>query len=426
MTKEKTLLRAFFGTAGLQLIGRGLTVITGILFARTLGPEEFGRYSFVLSVIAFAVLPATAGVPQLIIRETARYVADQQHSFMIGMWRWSCRYILALSGLSMIVLYILVGFDIWPYSTEVLIVSALLLIPFRGILARQTAIISGLRRPELAQFPMLIIAPLITLCIVGYLLLSGYQLSSQRLIYIQLATHALGVVLAYLLLKHVTKSVAISCKAQFQVKRWQKALLPFTVLTIAGAMNNELATLFLGILGSEEAIGYFKVAMQGITLLALGLQAVNTVSGPRIAGLYKQNKIEDTQKLLTQSVKLSVLSSVPFALLLIVFGEELVSLLFGHDYLPAAGLLTILCVGQIVNVCMGSVGLVLNMTGNERSTLRAQLVTLALTVILLLTLIPLFQATGAAIAVSAGLVCWNFIMAFDVYRLTGLKTWLRF
>ncbi|MEZ9006728.1 polysaccharide biosynthesis C-terminal domain-containing protein [Vibrio sp. 10N.247.311.59] len=63
--------------------------------------------------------------------------------------------------------------------------------------------------------------------------------------------------------------------------------------------------------------------------------------------------------------------------------------------------------------------------GNERSTLRAQLITLALTVVLLLTLIPLFQATGAAIAVSVGLVCWSVIMAFDVYRLTGLKTWIR-
>ncbi|WP_102373162.1 oligosaccharide flippase family protein [Vibrio breoganii] len=425
MIKEKSLLRAFFGTAGLQLIGRGLTVITGILFARTLGPAEFGRYSFVLSVIAFAVLPAVAGIPQLIIRETARYVAEQQHALMLGMWKWSNRYILALSGLSMIVLYGLVYLDIWPSSMGILIVSALMLIPFRGMLARQTAIINGLRRPELAQFPMLIIAPLIALCIVGYLFLSDYQLSSQRLIYIQLTTHALGVVLSYLLLKHVAKSVTVTGKAQFQVKRWQKALLPFTVLTIVGTMNNELATLFLGVLGSEEAIGYFKVAMQGITLLALGLQAVNTVSGPRIAGLYRQNKIEETQKLLTQSVKLSVLSSVPFALLLIIFGEELVSLLFGRDYLPAAGLLTILCVGQIVNVCMGSVGLVLNMTGNERSTLRAQFITLALTVVLLLTLIPLFQATGAAIAVSVGLVSWNVIMAFDVYRLTGLKTWIR-
>ncbi|MEZ9421684.1 oligosaccharide flippase family protein [Vibrio breoganii] len=418
-------MRAFFGTAGLQLIGRGLTVIAGILFARTLGPEEFGRYSFVLSIIAFSVLPAVAGIPQLIVRETARYVADQKHALMLGMWEWSNRYILALSVLSMIVLYGLVYFDIWPSSMGILIVSALMLIPFKGMLARQTAIINGLRRPELAQFPMLIIAPLIALCIVGYLFLSGYQLSSQRLIYIQLTTHALGVVLSYLLLKHVAKGVSISGKAQFQVKRWQNALLPFTVLTIVGTMNNELATLFLGILGSEEAIGYFKVAMQGITLLALGLQAVNTVSGPRIAGLYKQNKIEETQKLLTQSVKLSVLSSVPFALLLIIFGEELVSLLFGRDYLPAAGLLTILCVGQVVNVCMGSVGLVLNMTGNERSTLRAQFITLALTVVLLLTLIPLFQATGAAIAVSVGLVCWNVIMAFDVYRLTGLKTWIR-
>ena len=119
--------------------------------------------------------------------------------------------------------------------------------------------------------------------------------------------------------------------------------------------------------------------------------------------------------------KLSVLSSVPFALLFICFGDSLIAFLFGEAYLPAAKLLTILCIGQVVNVCMGSVGLVLNMTGNEKRTLRAQFITLILTVILLVALIPMFEAVGAAIAVSLGLICWNVIMAFDVYRLTGLK-----
>lgn len=164
--------------------------------------------------------------------------------------------------------------------------------------------------------------------------------------------------------------------------------------------------------------------MQGILLLALGLQAVNTVTAPKVASLYRQKKLDETQALLKQSVRLAVLSSVPPALILILFSEELIGFLFGEAYLPAAKLLTILCIGQIVNVSLGSVGLVLNMTGNEKRSLRAQLITLCLTVSLLFILIPLYQAIGAALAVSIGLICWNVIMAFDVYRLTGLKTWI--
>ncbi|WP_272159105.1 polysaccharide biosynthesis C-terminal domain-containing protein, partial [Vibrio algivorus] len=101
-----------------------------------------------------------------------------------------------------------------------------------------------------------------------------------------------------------------------------------------------------------------------------------------------------------------------------------VSIIIDQQVGATTSLLTILCIGQVVNVCMGSVGLVLNMTGNERASLKAQGITLVITTTLLCTLVPFYQEIGAAVAISIGLVSWNIIMAFDVYRLTGLKTWL--
>ncbi|CAH6904365.1 Polysacc_synt_C domain-containing protein [Vibrio chagasii] len=424
MASEKSLLRAFLGTASLQLIGRGLAVITGVIFARVLGPEEFGRYSFVISIIALLVLPAIAGIPQLIVRETSRYRVDQEYHLLLGMWKWATRYSLIICMGSMFVALALIWLDYWPESISHLMLIGIVLIPFKGILSRLGASINGLQRPELAQLPMVILAPLIVLVAIAISYVNNVQITPSLLLKLQILTHVVAVVLSIFLLNWLVNQLNIKGKPSYAKREWQSSLLPFTILTVVGTMNNELATVFLGFLGSEEAIGYFKVAMQGITLLALGLQAVNTVSGPRIAGMYKQGKVDQTQVLLKQSVKLSVLSSVPFAIVLIFFGELLIKFLFGEAYLPAAELLTILCIGQIINVCMGSVGLVLNMTGNEKRTLRAQFITLILTVILLGALIPMFQAVGAAIAVSLGLVCWNVIMAFDVYRLTGLKTWI--
>lgn len=424
MASEKSLLRAFIGTASLQLVGRGLGVITGVIFARVLGPEEFGRYSFVVSIIALLTLPAIAGIPQLIIRETSRYRVDAEYGLLLGMWRWATQYTLIICIGSILVALALIWAGYWPESISHLMLIGIVLIPFKGMLPRLGASINGLQRPELAQLPMVILAPLIVLVAIAISYVNDVQVTPSLLLKLQVLTHVVAVVLSMCLLKWLVKQLNIKGQPRYAKREWRSALLPFTILTVVGTMNNELATVFLGFLGNEEAIGYFKVAMQGITLLALGLQAVNTVSGPRIAGMYKQGKISETQAVLKQSVKLSVFSSVPFALLLIFFGDSLVTLLFGEAYLPAAELLTILCIGQIVNVSMGSVGLVLNMTGNEKRTLRAQFITLILTVILLITLIPMLQAVGAAIAVSLGLVCWNVIMAFDVYRLTGLKTWI--
>jgi O-antigen/teichoic acid export membrane protein len=182
----------------------------------------------------------------------------------------------------------------------------------------------------------------------------------------------------------------------------------------------------LGWLVDNEAVAYFKVAMQAVALIALGLNSVNAVIMPNVARLYKQGDFKATQALLTKSVRLSALFSVPIIFFLIIFGEFVISLLFGKNYLQAYPILVILCLGQLVNVLIGSVGLVLNMTGNEQSAQKSLAVTLILNVLLLITLVPLYGSIGAAIAVTVSLICWNVLMAFDVHKMTKLKTWLIF
>ncbi len=424
--KDKTLLRAFCGTAGLQLVGRGLSVISGILFARLLGPEDFGRYSFVFSIMMLAVMPVSAGMPQLIIRELGSSRFGKDGAYIKGLLRWSTLYILIVSTLVILGLVGLTQAKVWEPRICYLVLIAAVLVPFRGLLEKQGAVFNGLQRPELAQLPVLILTPLLAIIVVAVGYLFRVHIDSQFLMYAQVVTYIVSFCAISLVLNKVLARLELGSSYEFKIKQWHASLLPFTVLVIVGTMNNELATVFLGFLGSKESVAYFKVSMQAIVLLALGLQAVNAVSGPRIARLYKQGNMAETQKVLTQSVRLSVASSVPFALLLIVFGKPLVTLLFGAEYIPAAKLISILCIGQIVNVMMGSVGLVLNMTGNERYSLKALLITLSITILLLFLLIPRFQAVGAAVAVSCSLIIWNLIMAYDVYKLTKLKTWIRF
>ncbi|NQY17008.1 oligosaccharide flippase family protein [Alteromonas sp.] len=415
------------GTIGIQLGAKGATLVTAILFARALGPEEFGRYGFVMSIITLAALPTVAGLPQLLVREISQYTLYGQNALLSGLLKWSNRYVLLISMFSIIIIYTLAVLNLWDEAVKALILSAFLLIPLKGGLSRQGAVINGFHRPELAQLPTLVLAPIFALLVSSWLYFyTSEDLTSQKLVYIQIFAHISAAFLGIMIVNLVTRqSVAITTPI-YRIKKWHKALLPFTIITVVGTMNSELTTVMLGFFGFEESIGYFRVAVTGMTVLALSLTAVNSVSGPKIASLYKQKNLDETQNVLTQSVRLSVMTSVPLAGFLILFGEYFISFLFGKEYIPAASILSILCVGQIVNVSMGSVGLVLNMTGNEKFALRAQLFNLVLMIGLLVTLVPFYQGIGAAIAVSSGMVFWNLLMAYDVYRLTGLKTWIRF
>lgn len=423
--QTRDLMKKFLGTAGIQLMGRGLTVITGIILARVLGPEEFGRYGLVMSLLAMATIPTIAGMPQLVIREVAKLQLEQRWCELKGILRWSSLYVIIASAIVMLFISISIYMEWIKPSIGQYLWFGLAMIPMRGLLAKQSAVLSGMRFPVLAQLPQGVIASVVLLIALYFLSYHNYKLDAQITLIIQSGASISAVLVSVYLVDRNIPFKSNEVKRTYQVKTWHSALVPFTLLAVITTLNNELASVLLGFLGTEEAVGYFKVAMQGVTLLSLGLVAINTITGPNIVRLYKKGDVVGVQKLLTQSVRISTLTSVPFALILIFFSDWLVTMLFGTEYLPSAALLSILCVGQIVNVLMGSVGLVLQMTGHEKRALKTLIITLIVTVILLFLLIPAYQAKGAAIAVSISIVLWNSLMAWDVYITTNLKCWFR-
>lgn len=422
--QTRNLIHKFLGTAGVQLTSRGLTVISGIILARLLGPQEFGSYGLIMSIVTMATVPTIAGMPQLIIREVASAQLEKRWCEFKGLLRWSSLYVLVTSAIMMCVLSVAIHMEWVRQSIGQYLWFGLAIIPMRGLLAKQNAVLNGLRFPILAQLPQGIVASVILLIALGFTLLATQTLSAKYVLTIQIGS-SLGAVLfsGYLVMIKSPKELK-QVNPIFLIKRWHSALLPFTLLAVISTLNNELASVMLGFLGSEEAVGYFKVSLQGVTLLSIGLTAINTVTGPNIARLYKKQDLEGMQKLLKRSVRLSVITAIPFALFLIIFGDWIVLFLFGKEYLPASDLLTILCLGQIVNVLMGSVGLVLQMTGNEKKAVKSLIFTFLLNVIFLYILVPSYGGYGAAISTTLTMIVWNFIMAYEVYSTTRLKTWI--
>jgi len=109
-------------------------------------------------------------------------------------------------------------------------------------------------------------------------------------------------------------------------------------------------------------------------------------------------------------------ASVPFALICILFGDPLLSTIFGAPYGEASLPLAILAAGQIVNVAVGSVGLILNMTGHERDVVVASVVASAGNLALNFALVPHLGMTGSACATTASTVVINIMMFWAVKR----------
>ena len=83
--------------------------------------------------------------------------------------------------------------------------------------------------------------------------------------------------------------------------------------------------------------------------------------------------------------------------------------------------LTILSVGQFMNVVAVSVGLILIMTGHEDDTFEGLAIVTIANVILNVLLIPIWGLKGAAVANAVSTIIWNILLGMRVvHRRLGI------
>jgi O-antigen/teichoic acid export membrane protein len=184
-------------------------------------------------------------------------------------------------------------------------------------------------------------------------------------------------------------------------------------------INNRTDAIMLGIMQGNESVGLYNVANRGAMLISFILVAVNQSLAPSIAKLYAEGNLSKLQSIITKSSRTIIFGSLPIALILIIFGKWFL-LIFGSEFTAAYLTLVILSFGQLINATMGSVGLLLDMTGHERDTAVGVGTTAILNIILNALFIPIWGVNGAAIATAISTIAWNIILFFYVKKRLGI------
>ncbi len=400
-----------------------LTLVSGVLLARTLGPESYGTYAFVLSIITLLSLPAKAGLPTLLVRETAKNQLNKDWGLMRGLLKASNLFAIGYSVIVVTIVgswLLLRGDDTLETAT---LLWALLLLPLMAFEAVRTGTLRGLRWVLSAQAPEQIVRPATVILLVGSVVLLGSELSAVRAIQFNVIGALLAFTLGVFLLLKALPQRAKTAESKYNIKPWAASLLPLSLFAGLKLLDSQVSILFLGFLATSEEVGLFRVAATGAALVAFGLNAVNMAMAPQIARLYNSGELEKLQRTITLSTRVVALVSFPVAIVLIVFGGPIIDIVFGQEYVSAAAL-TILCLGQLVNASAGSVALVLNMTGNDKSTVIGAALALIVNLILCLILVPFLGLVGAAIGYSISLSVWNVLLMFMVRKKLGINTFV--
>lgn len=419
---EKRLARGVIGSFGLRVSLTGFSFLISLILARSLGATEYGVYAFILAWVNFLCILVLAGLDNVVIREVAASQAQSAWGVVRGLLRWSNLVVLALS----VVIGLLAAVTAWGFARKVnwaqlpAFLIALTLLPLMALTRIRQAAMQGLQHVVAGQLPEAVIQPAI---FIGLILASHSLLGLALRARTALTLYAIAAGVG-LLVGAVVLHLRISQRSKlvtpiYRPSEWIASALPLLLVNGMSVINTQGPILLLGAMKGAQTAGLYAIATRVADLIAFGLISVNLALAPVVARLWAQRDISRLQQMVTKSVRAALIFTLPVAAALIIFGGTVLSL-FGGEFRQARSALAILIVGQLVNVAMGSVGLLLVMAGHEREVAFATGVCVVLNITLNLIMIPSLGVMGTALAVAASMIVWNVLVAVWVYRRLGI------
>lgn len=438
------LIRATGGTFVLQITALGLRFLTSIMLARLLGVFQYGAYNYALSWLTVLAMPTLLGLDRLLIREFAIYHKREAWGLMQGLLRFangislliSAGLVLIVGGVSIaivvssataVTLPFLVPAEILPnvetdLTPLVTLWIALLMLPLNSLTLARGSAMRGLKQIILSQIPDQLVRPLLFIALFGitYMLLGG-AINAPWAMLMRVITALVVLVYGTFVLIRALPEPMRRARPVYQVQEWLGSSMPMFGVGLMNVLNARLDVLMLGVLGSITEVGLYTTALLLANTSSILLTASTTSLGPTYAQIYDSGDMARLQRVVLKSTRATLLASLPVVVLILVFGEFLLSI-FGPEFQAAYPALVILVVGQFVNTAAGTVGILMMMSGYERVTLVSRIVGVIVYAILNLILIPGYGMNGAALATTISLSARNVILVTYAWQHLRIHT----
>ncbi|MGH7908379.1 MAG: lipopolysaccharide biosynthesis protein, partial [Thermodesulfobacteriota bacterium] len=168
--------------------------------------------------------------------------------------------------------------------------------------------------------------------------------------------------------------------------------------TLSMANENFMGVLFLGYFSGKEAAAYYKIAQSFVKLITRIMDPLYEAIYPELVRISTLNALKDFKRLVTYSTKNLIKFTIPAAILILIFANPIISLVFGQEYLPASNTLRIITIAVLISQLTFWIGPSLLAFG--RPGLRTIMLIISNTsfIALLFLLVPMHSYIGAAFA----------------------------
>lgn len=416
-----SLLKTGALTAGLKILSQILVIVSGIVLARFLGPDDYGIYAFSMALVGMFILVAQLGFTTFSVKQISAYETNNDWVSLRSYMMYAVVFVSI--GSSLIALLALFYFEyLANQSQSNFVVLALILIPVSALFRVFQSFMNGFQFIGQAE-SIKLARQAFFLLLCGAVILFGFELFDPEVVLLaQALSTSIGLLICFL---YIYKRAPVEIFSSFKYRHsslWLPGAISFIMLSTVNYINTQTDILILGVFREGAEVGIYRVASQAAALMGFVSQIVLLIAGPIIARLYVRKNNKELQQLVANSTRIVFVFSLFMFVFFWVLGRELLDLLFGSDFVVAEAPLLALCVGKLLASIFACAAIVLNMCGFEKSTTKILLISALLNVILNYTLVPEYGAMGAAVSTSFVAALSAYLMYREVWQKTSIDS----
>lgn len=183
------------------------------------------------------------------------------------------------------------------------------------------------------------------------------------------------------------------------IKRHIKSILFLATVNLAIELYSLVDVTMLGIMTTDETVAFYSYGLKVYKILLQVINSFTMVLVPRIAIYYKMGKIDFFNELLTRTLRIICIISIPAIVGIWFVSDYIMVMMYGEAYIQSAYILKILSFNLIISPIGYLLGSrVMLVTGNENKMIIPVGVGAIVNIVLNFILINLLEHEGAALA----------------------------
>lgn len=409
-----------------KILALGLGFLTQVVLAQLLPPTQYGLVVLTFAVVAVAARLSVLGLDDGVTHLIPKY--EESTSEVGGIVR-AALVLGATAGVLVSLLLFLLATPTSrllesPELSDLLKVAAVG-VPFWVLAQVGVSIARGYRDPIPYTFVIQIVRPVARLVFIGSLVVLGYG-ALGGIVGHTIAVVIMGVAgLAILYHRHGRTRSLLGGDAGGMYRRVVAFSLPLLVVRGAHILISNTDTLMIGYFLVPERVGVYNVAFKIQGLLLVVFTTGGYLLPSMLTRLHDTGRPDQMSDLYQTMTKWVVIATLPLFLVLVLFPDEVIGLLFGTAYEGGATALRILAVGAFLDVVLSFNDEALLGLGRNRALAYLTVFYLLSNVVLNYWLVPMYGIAGAALATSISLVAENAVATAVIVQLFGLHPFRR-